>query len=266
MNIVLGILAWIGSWSAMMVNAPDYLLIYSLNNSKESSLSYFFIKLMKRSYNLIFLIFLNLFCFVTQFFVLNQDLKFVLFVINIIFFINAIWDIVVNSYNKNYIALLQSKVVKPVKLLDMFDFEKNCIMPNTYNSNGLYILIKGKIYYRDETNKVCLTPKKFNLKKTPIVMGEIKYIVSQLNEKEVKFSENEEMLVYSFYKHNDLYEYSNYFVFDEIKNNKFRRGFYKCIPIISEIFNTIFMFCYFALGVLSIVSIFGTNICYWFTL
>ena len=87
MDILLSIIAWIGCWSAMMVNAPDYVLINAINQSSEGKLSYFFIKLMKRSYNLIFLILLNLFCFITQFFILSQDLKFVLFVINIMFFI-----------------------------------------------------------------------------------------------------------------------------------------------------------------------------------
>lgn len=61
MDIFLSIIAWVGCWSAMMVNAPEYLLINAINQSGEGKLSYFFIKLMKRSYNLIFLIFLNLF-------------------------------------------------------------------------------------------------------------------------------------------------------------------------------------------------------------
>lgn len=264
MDIFLSIIAWFGCWSAMMVNAPEYLLINTINQSSEGKLSYFFIKLMKRSYNLIFLIFLNLFCFITQFFVLSQDLKFVLFVINIMFFINTFWDILINSYNKNYIALLQSKLVSPVKLLDMFEVETNCNLPNQYNSNGIYILIKNKIYYKDESQRICLTPKKLGMKKSPIKLGEIKFIVSQLNEKGIKFSDNIE--VNSFYKHNDLYEYSDYFVFDEVKNNKFRRMFYKCIPLISEILNSIFLIVYFGLGVLSIASAFGSNWCSWFTL
>lgn len=264
MNIVLGLIAWIGCWSAMMVNAPDYALIEFANMAGGGNLSYFFIKLMKRSYNLIFLIFLNLFCFVTQFFEINHDLEFVLFVINVIFFINTFWDIIVNSYNKNYISLLQSKVLSPVKLLDMFDLEINCNLPKEVNSNGIYVLIKNSIYYKDEKQKICLTPKKFGMKKSPIKMGEIRFIVAQLNEMSVEFSDNIE--VKSFYKHNDLYEYSDYFIFDEIKNNRFRKGFYKGVPVVSEIFNTIFMVTYFLLGFLSIASVFGSNWCQWFIL
>lgn len=124
MNIFLGILAWLGCWSAMMVNAPDYFLINVINQGNEGKTGYMLIKLVKRSYNLIFLIGLNFLCFISQFFTISHDLSFVIFVVNIIFFVNVFWDIIINSYNKNYISLLQSKIVSPVKLLDMFDVEK----------------------------------------------------------------------------------------------------------------------------------------------
>lgn len=264
MNIFLSVIACLGCWSAMLVNAPEWFLIDVLKTSREEKLSYFYIKLMKKSYNLIFLISLNLFCFISQFFVLKQDLRFVLFVVNIIFFINALWDIVVNSYSKNYIALLQSKLVAPINLLYMFDVETNCNLPNKYNSSGIYVLINNKVYYQDENQRICLTPKKFGMKKSPIKLGEIRFIVSQLNEKGIKYSDNIE--VNSFYRYKDLYEYSDYIVFDEVKSNKFRKWFYKCIPVISEILNSIFLMAYFGLGVLSIASAFGSNWCTWFTL
>lgn len=264
MQIFLGLLSWFGCWSAMIINLPEYFLIGMLFQSGGGKSSYFLTKLAKRSYNLIFLIALNFFCYITQFFVISQDLKFVLFVINIVFFVNALWDIIIKSYNKNYISLLQSKLVSPVRLLDMFELETNCELPNEYNAHSIYVLIRGKIYYKDDNQTICLSPKKFGMKKSPIKPGEIKYIISQLNEKEIKF--NKDVQVNSFYKYNDIYEYADYIVYDEVKNNKFRKSFYKYIPIISDILNTIFTVVYLGLGILSFASMFGSNWCYWFIL
>lgn len=263
MNILLGILASYGCWATAIKHAPDY-IVFSILNSDDSKIPYPILKALKRTYKLMSLILLNLFCFISQFFVLSNDLKFVFFTVNIIFFLNVFLDIFIDSYNKNYIALLQEKIVSPVKITYLFDVETNAEMPNDYKNNGIYLLIKGKIYYKDDTQSICLSPKKFGLKKSPLNLGEIKYIISKLNENNTQY--NDDLDVLSFYKYPDLYLYSDYFVFDEIKNNSFRKKIYKIIHHLSEIFNTIFVLLYFLLGSLSLASIFGSNICPWFTL
>ena len=263
-DIILGIFVWLGCWSAMMVNSPEYIFTNAVAMQMDKPThSYAFVKLIRRSYNILFLILLNVFCLISEFLVLRQDLKFVLFVINIIFFFNVIWDMIVNSYNKNYIAELQKKVVAPVQLKIMFDI-KNEQMPNDYNCPGIYLLIRDKIYYKDDKISICLEPKKFGQKKSPIKLGEIKYIVAQLNDANKVFSEDVE--VQSFYKHPDLYEYSDFIIYDEIKNNKFRKFVYRVIPKLGNILNTVFAFIYFALGIIAFASSCGSNWCWWFTL
>lgn len=263
-NIIISLIAAIGCFSAMMINAPEYLVIKAIQDSNDGKITYPYIKMALRGYNLLFLILLNLFCFITQFFYISNDLKFVLFSINVIFFVNALWDIVVNSYNKNYISLLQSKLVNPVKLIYMFDVEENCVMPSDCNYKGIYVIIKNRIYYQDDNKKICLYPKKFGYKKTPIKYGEMRFIVSQLNENGESF--NEDIEIKTFYKHRDLYEYSDYFVFGEIKNNKFRKLIFKCIPFMNNILNTILCFVYAALGVIAVASACGSNWFDWFNL
>lgn len=120
MDVLLGIVTWFGCFSASIINVPDYMFIKLLNQNSENELSYFFIKIMKRSYNLIYLIGLNIVCFIGQFFVLNNDLRFVLFVINILFFINVFLELLINSYNKNFISLLQQKVTSNIKVSVLF--------------------------------------------------------------------------------------------------------------------------------------------------
>ncbi len=264
MNIFFGIIVWLGCWFAAMGNLPEYFITNAISRSGDGKVSYFLIKLTKRTYKLMFLIFLNVFCFASQFCAINNDLSFVLFVINIIFFFNALWEVILNSYNKNYIALLQSKLVSHVELLNIFDLNENCEMPNEYDSNGIYLLIKNKVYYKDDKYSLCLTPKTFGLKKSPIKTGEIKFIVSQLNNNEIKF--NQDVKVDSFYRHPDLYEYSDYFVFDEIKNNKVRRWLYKCVRTVNNILSPILFFVYLGLGIIAFASMCGSNWCSWFTL
>lgn len=264
MDIFLGILAWMGCWSAAMINAPEYSAIKAISDTNDGKLSYRYIKMTMKGYNLVFLIFLNFFCFITQFFNFNNDLKFVLFSINGIFFINVLWDIVVNSYNKNYIVLLQNKLAESTKLSYMFDLEENCTMPTECDVKYIYVIFKNKIYYKDDRQTICLHPKKFGYKKTPIKYGEIRYIVEQLNKENKAYNENIE--VKTFFNHPDLREYSSYFVFDEVKNNKFRRWMYKHIVVIGDILKSFLWVVYMALGIIAFASIFGSNWFRWFNL
>ena len=264
MNIFFGIIMWLGCWSGCMLHIPFYKFVNAINNSGNEKIPYRFIKFMQKSYDIIFILALNIVSFIVQFFPISHDLQVVIFVVNVIFFITVFFDIIRNSYQKNYISILQNKILTEINLEDMFDIEQVKSLPKEYTNPGIYLLIKDAVYFSNDTIKIKLEPRKLGQKKSPLNFDEIEYIVEQLNKSEGPF--NPKLKVKSFYKHPDIYPYSSFIVRDEVSPSKFRLNFLTFFVKIENILKPLLYTIYFLLGIVSFATIFNSNWLYWFTI
>jgi len=264
MNILFGIIMGFGCWAGCMLHIPFYKFVNAINNSGNEKIPYKFIKFMQKSYDIIFILALNIVSFIVQFFSISHDLQVVIFVVNVIFFITVFFDIIRNSYQKNYISILQNKILTEINIDDIFDIEEAKSLPKEYSNPGIYLLIKDTVYFSNDKIKIKLEPRKFGQKKSPLNFDEIEYIVEQLNKQEEPFSPK--LKVKSFYKHSDIYPYSSFIVRDEVSPNKFRLKFLTFFVKIENILKPLLYTIYFLLGIVSFATISNSNWLYWFTI
>lgn len=237
-NLTLGIISAIFCFYSIGRYISLSELVKTLAES-QTKISYFIIKIMNKVYIYSPIIAINMILFIAQFFDINTQLNFVFKLINGLFFIDLLMDLITNSYKNNYIFLMQKKLLFPVRVDVIFDIEENCDN-NRIKNEKIYIAEKGIILYKDSNKSIKLIPKsQFKFDK-----DEVAFYVHQLNEYG-NFSLD--MTVNSFYKYPDLNEFANFFVYGAIKYSELRKFIFNIAKKIKPKLNYCYMFIYLAL-------------------
>ena len=114
MDIAFGITVFICCMWAGACTMPVHEIFYSAE-TKPSKHECKFFNWIYKNLRWFSLIVLNAVCFFAQFFSIKCNLTIVIWIINGMFFLSALWNAIDESYKKNYIALLQKNARCKIK-------------------------------------------------------------------------------------------------------------------------------------------------------